>query len=174
MDTSQAFADSILLKRHHPRPCRCFTQQRLLIRAASSNGSGPTTNSDGLSDKLQRVRQRLGLPTEGSVNVSPPPKNSSDVGVGEWGAQSWYEDWDPSVRFSVRQVERIADEGIAKFRKETRNSGPRDKWITPVRIPLSDISPILPPTHWPVLFICRFSSLAIFSLVLFLTIKPVG
>ncbi|GLC76297.1 hypothetical protein PLESTF_001763800 [Pleodorina starrii] len=105
----------------------------VLSQASGSSGSGPSGDGDNLSDKLQRVRRRLGLPTDSSVNGAPPPSTSGgDVGVGEWGAQSWYEDWDPSVRFSPPQVERIADEGVSKFRKDTRNSGPRDKWITPL------------------------------------------
>ncbi|GIL92566.1 hypothetical protein Vretimale_18979 [Volvox reticuliferus] len=104
----------------------------VLCQASSSSGAGPSGNGENLSEKLQRVRRRLGLPTDGSSNGAAPPQSGTEVGVGEWGAQSWYEDWDPSVRYSLPQVERIADEGVAKFRKETRNSGPRDKWITPL------------------------------------------
>ncbi|GLI63101.1 hypothetical protein VaNZ11_006005 [Volvox africanus] len=116
--------------------CRLGRQRRLvpfvLCQASSNSGAGPSGNGDNLSEKLLRVRRRLGLPTDGSSNGATPPQSSTEVGVGEWGAQSWYEDWDPSVRFSPSQVDRIADEGVAKFRRETRNSGPRDKWITPL------------------------------------------
>ncbi|EFJ52816.1 hypothetical protein VOLCADRAFT_86170 [Volvox carteri f. nagariensis] len=101
-------------------------------QAGSNSGTGASASGDNLSEKLQRVRRRLGLPTDGSSNGTTPPQGGTDVGVGEWGAQSWYEDWDPSVRFSPPQVERIADEGVSRFRKETRNAGPRDKWITPL------------------------------------------
>lgn len=55
---------------------------------------------------------------------------------GDWVStnvsQGWYEDWDPSSRYTTPQIERMADAGATRFRKETRNQGPRDKWITPL------------------------------------------
>ncbi|GFR42215.1 hypothetical protein Agub_g3106 [Astrephomene gubernaculifera] len=131
-----------LFLHHHRRSC--CSQQRgypwTTLPCQAGNGAGPGPSSDGgsLSDKLQRVRRRLGLPSDGSAPGAPGPRvpktrgELGELGVGEWGAQSWYEDWDPSVRYSPPQVDRIADEGVERFRKVTRNAGPRDKWITPL------------------------------------------
>ncbi|KAG2492721.1 hypothetical protein HYH03_009134 [Edaphochlamys debaryana] len=107
-------------------------------------GPGPGSSGDDLSNKLNRVRRRLGMPTnDGASGVPPPPprppgpdgtgrREGVNLGVGEWGADSWYEDWDPSMRYSPPQVDQIAEEGAARFRRMTPNSGPRDKWITPL------------------------------------------
>lgn len=58
----------------------------------------------------------------------------SQLGVGEWGAQSWYEDWDPSARYTQAQVEQMANDGIPQFRRKGGwdNNSMRDKWITPL------------------------------------------
>lgn len=142
-------APQLLHRRRHcgPGPRLARDHRVILAQGGSNAGPGPGSSSDSLSEKLLRVRRRLGLPTDGSANGAMPAdsgragagapgpaggRSSAELGVGEWGTQSWYEDWDPSVRYSPNQVDRIADEGADRFRKLTQNTGPRDKWITPV------------------------------------------
>jgi hypothetical protein len=130
-------------------------------RAASPGRAGPgpsssangATGDGGLPEKLARVRRRLGMPTSPAAASSTVTSDSGGNGPSGsasngnpttsyengWGGangqvENWYEDWDPSTRYTPPQVERMAEDGTKQFRKMTERSGPRDKWITPVRL----------------------------------------
>ena len=140
----------------------CGNQRRQSSTACRIFGLGGADNptARSLTERLARVRQQLGIPQyPASTPAAPGPSSSngpatsstgngnngagaagtggpgeSQLGVGEWGAQSWYEDWDPSARYTQAQVEQMANDGIPQFRKKGGwdNNSMRDKWITPL------------------------------------------